>query len=61
MSGVRLSLPEAARLMGASQQFLREGLKQGKFSWGTAVKMSGRWTYFINAIKFEEETGIKVR
>ena len=48
----RLSVAEAAKRMGVSPQFVRIGLRQGIFPFGTAVKMSTRWTYYINEEKF---------
>lgn len=56
----RLSVAEAAHLLGASEQFVRIGLQQGTLKFGMAVKMSGQWTYVITKQKFEEITGIKV-
>ena len=56
---MRMTVQEAADLMGASPQFVRIGLQQGKFSWGYAVKPSSKWTYWISRSKFEEATGIK--
>ena len=56
----RMSVKRCAELMGASEQFIRVGLQKGVFPWGYAVKMSDRWTYWINPIKFSEHTGIKV-
>lgn len=56
----RLSVAKAARLLGASEQFIRIGLQQGTLEFGMAVKMSGHWTYVITKQKFEEATGIKV-
>lgn len=56
----RLSVTKVAKLLGASEQFVRIGLQQGVFPWGYAVKMSTQWTYVITKQKFEEETGIKV-
>lgn len=56
----RLSVIKVAKLLGASEQFVRIGLQQGVFPWGYAVKMSTQWTYVITKQKFEEETGIKV-
>ena len=52
--GKRLSVREAAQKMNVSEQFVRVGLQRGIFSWGYAVKMSSKWTYFINAVKFHE-------
>ena len=56
----RLATDRCAKLMHVSPQFIRIGLQQGKFPWGFAIKMSGRWTYWISRQKFEESTGIKV-
>lgn len=40
--------------MGVTPQFLRLGLRAGKFPFGTAVQMpGGRWSYYINATRFE--------
>jgi len=57
----RLSVATAARLMGASEQFIRVGLQQKELPFGFAIKMSGQWTYVITKQKFEEHTGIKVK
>ena len=38
----RLSVAEAAHLLGASEQFVRIGLQQGTLKFGMAVKMSGQ-------------------
>ena len=59
----RMSISEAALLMGASQQFVRVGLQNGIFSFGYAQRIgdnrkSGKYTYYINRAKFQEETGI---
>ena len=58
-----LTIQEAADLMGVSAQFIRVGLQQKAFGFGYAIKIGGgnRYTYFISAAKFEEETGIKTR
>ena len=56
----RLSVAAAAKLMGASEQFIRIGLQQNQLPFGFAVKTSGQWTYVITKQKFEEATGIKV-
>lgn len=55
-----VSVPKAAALMGKHQDFVREGLKQGVFPFGYAVKTSGKYSYYISSAKFEECTGIKV-
>lgn len=56
----RLSVAEAARLLGASEQFVRIGMQRKELPIGVAVKTSGQWTYVITKQKFEECTGIKV-
>lgn len=59
MKDNRLSVDEAARLLGASPQFIRIGLQRKELSFGMAVKMSGHWTYVIPRQQFEAATGIK--
>lgn len=54
----RLKPEEAASIMGVSKETIRNGLQQGVFPWGYAIKTSGRWTYFINAKKFAEIEGV---
>lgn len=52
MSNQRITIKQAAELLGVSQQFLRIGLQQGKFPFGVAVKTSTRWSYYINSAHF---------
>ena len=47
----KISVTEAAAIMGVTPQFLRMGLRHGKFPFGTAVKFK-RWSYYINAERF---------
>lgn len=57
----RISVSEAARLMGVSQQFIRVGMQSGKLPIGEAVQVTGRrWTYYISPKRFEKFTGIKM-
>lgn len=50
----KMTVEEAAKLMGASTQFVRESLKADKFPWGVATKMpGGRYSYWISKSKFE--------
>ena len=50
----KISVTEAAARMGVNPQFLRMGLRAGKFPFGTAVQMpGGRWSYYINAERFD--------
>jgi hypothetical protein len=44
----RISVADAAKLLGVSQQFIRIGLRRGILPFGYAVKMSDRWTYHIS-------------
>ena len=46
-----ISVEEAAAILGVTPQFLRLGLQQDRFPFGTAVKMK-RWAYYINPEKF---------
>lgn len=52
-----LTVSEAARVMGKSNQFVRLALQQGLFPFGTAVKMSSKYTYYINPKQFWEYVG----
>ena len=52
-----VSIHEAAKLLGKSQQFVREGLKSGILPIGTAVKMSSKWTYHVSRRKLNEYIG----
>lgn len=50
----RLTVVEAAKRMGVSQQFVRIGLQRGILPFGYAVKMSDRYTYHISESKLNE-------
>ncbi len=63
----RLLPEDAARLMSLSKRTVRNGLQQGVFPWGYAVKTStnpdtgkATWSYFINARRFAEIEGVEV-
>ena len=57
----RLSVDQAAKLLGMNHETVRKGLRQGVFPWGYAIKTSeNHWVYFINAKKFAEIEGIAV-
>ena len=55
-----LTTGEAAALMHKHKSFVRQGLQEGRLPFGYAVKTSGRWSYYISAVKFTEFTGIRV-
>lgn len=48
-----------ARLMGKSPEWVRQGLQDGVFPWGYAVKLT-KWSYFVSSVRFQQETGITV-
>lgn len=54
-----LPVTMAAKLMGKSKEWVKQGLRDGVFPWGYAVKLTN-WSYFISSVKFTEHTGIKV-
>ena len=58
-SVVNVPVPLIAELMGKSKEWVMQGLRDGVFPWGYAVKMK-KWSYFISSVKFTEYTGIPV-
>lgn len=44
----RVTVSEAAKILGVSAQFIRIGLQRGRLPIGSAVKMSSKWTYHIS-------------
>lgn len=58
-SKLRMTVQEAAKLLGASEQFVRIGLQQNIFDWGYAVKTSSYYTYYISAIKLKKALGLE--
>lgn len=57
-----MTCQEAAALLHKHQSYVRQGLREGRpgFEFGSAVKLSGKWSYCIYAKKFTEVTGIPV-
>ena len=56
---MRLSVDEAAKIMGVSKPYIRIGLQRGLLPFGTAVKMTGnRYTYFISKNRLYEYLGV---
>ena len=47
-----LTIKEAATIMGITPRYLHMALQQERFPFGTAVKMEGRWSYYINTERF---------
>ena len=56
---INLPIGVAANLMGKSKAWVAQGLQDGVFPWGYAVKLK-TWSYFISSVKFTEFTGIEV-
>lgn len=52
-----MTVKEAAKLLGKSEQFIRIGLQRGILPFGYAVKMSSKWTYHISDHKICEYVG----
>lgn len=55
-----LKVEEAAKLMHKNPCFVRQGLRDKRFGFGSAVFHNGRWNYYINRQKFFDETGIRL-
>lgn len=57
---MRITVKQAARVMGVSEQFIRVGLQRELLPIGTAINISGkRWTYYISPKLLEDYTGKK--
>ena len=56
---VNVPVPLIAKLMGKSKEWVTQGLRDGVFPWGYAVKLQ-KWSYFISSVKFTEFTGIEI-
>lgn len=52
-----MPVKDAAKKMDVSQQFVRVGLQRQLLPFGTAVKLSSKWTYYISPPKFYEYIG----
>ena len=52
-----MKVSECAKLLGKSEQFIRIGLQCGILPFGTAIKMSSKWTYHISDAKVHEYLG----
>ena len=49
-----LTVHDAAEIMGKSDQFVRVGLQRNILPFGSAVKLSTRWTYYISPTRFHQ-------
>lgn len=53
----RITVAQAAEILGVSKQFVRYGLRTGQLPIGTAVKMSSVWTYHISPKQLQDYIG----
>lgn len=53
----RMTVEDAARVLGVSPQFVRRGLQQGRLPIGAAVKGKSRWSYHISEHLLEQYNG----
>ena len=57
----KITVKEAARCMGKSDQFVRIGIQRGLLPIGNAVPGSGNsWNYYISPPKFREYVGAEL-
>lgn len=45
---MKITVQQAAKMIGASPEYVRYALRDGRLPIGSAVKMSTRWTYNIS-------------
>ena len=58
ITGKNVPVKDAAELLGMSQQFIRIGLQRGILPFGSAVKLSTRWTYYVSLARLYEYAGL---
>lgn len=51
---MKVTVKEAAERMGVSPRYIHFGLQDGVLPFGVAVKMNGRYSYYINRQRFEK-------
>ena len=52
--GNRVSVKQAASLLGVSEQYIRLGLQRGELPIGSCVKMSSVYSYHISKAKLDD-------
>ena len=59
---VKISVPEATKVMQKSVLFVYEGMKRGVLPIGEAMQMPGstKWTYFISPPLLAQYLGVKL-
>lgn len=58
---MKITVSDAASIMGCSEQFIRIGLQRGRLDIGDAVQMSNRWTYNISPARLAARQGMTVQ
>lgn len=53
----KISIKEASRVMGKSEQFIRVGIEKGVLPFGACVRNGRRASYYISPKLFYEYTG----
>lgn len=57
----KISVPDAAKVLGVDQRTVSKGLQQAVFPWGYAIHTTeNRWVYIINADAFERIEGVEL-
>lgn len=57
----RLTVEQAAKLLGVDNMTVSKGLRQGVFPWGYGIKTTDKsWTYIINAESFARIEGVQI-
>lgn len=51
---MKITVKEAAERMGVTPRYIHYGLQDERLPFGTAVRMEGRWSYYINRARFEK-------
>ena len=59
---LKISVSQAARIMGKSDLFVRIGMQRGLLPIGEAYQMPGstRWSYYISPAQLAEYIGVSV-
>lgn len=55
----RITVKQAATISGMGEQYIRIGLQLGVLPFGSAVKLSSKWTYYISEQRLYDYIGIK--
>jgi len=55
-----ITVKQASKEMGKSEQFIRIGLRTNRLPFGSAVLISTHWTYYISPTRFYDFVGKEV-